>query len=247
MKDPQAPSFSISCAVCVLLLSLPVVSLAQNNSSSSGSSGHSSSASAPSFSTSVPAGHTTASSGGTSSGASHSGGAAHNPEPPHHPPHYWGSNGGGDVYIPYPAWYPAAVPNVDADNTDNSADYASDDQDDDAQYQGGPTIFDRRGMGAESYVPPVDSDSAQEQSQESEADTNASVTAEAPTDPTILVFKDGHQLEVQNYAVISQTLYDLTLGHRRKIALAELNLPETERLNEDRGVLFELPPSSQAN
>ncbi len=138
------------------------------------------------------------------------------------------------------------MPYVDADNSDNSADTASDDSSDDAEYQGGPTIFDRRGSGADSYIPPVDSGPAHE-SQESEADTNASISAEAPSDPTILVFKDGHQLEIENYAVISQTLYDLTPGHRRKIALAELDLPATEKLNDDRGVVFELPSSAQAN
>ena len=34
---------------------------------------------------------------------------------------------------------------------------------------------------------------------------------------TLLVFKDGHQLEVQNYAVIGDTLYDLTPGRHHKI------------------------------
>jgi hypothetical protein len=255
MRDFGPHSFSISLAFLVFLFSLPITGLAQNSNSSSASSssGHSS-ASAPSYSVSVPASHAPAGSGGTySTGSTHSGGTAgtphsggntQNPGDSHHS--YTRSvNGGGEVYIPYPAWYPAAVPYADADNTDNSADQSSaEDSDDDTEYQGGPTIFDRRGSGADSYVPPVDSDSAE---QESPVDADTSISAEAPTDPTILVFKDGHQLEVQNYAVISQTLYDLTPGHRRKIALAELNLPETERLNEDRGVIFELPPPAQAD
>jgi hypothetical protein len=46
---------------------------------------------------------------------------------------------------------------------------------------------------------------------------------------------------------VSQTLYDLTPGHRRKIALADLDLPATERENDDQGVTFQLPPSAQAN
>lgn len=241
----QGPrSFLISLAFAFLLLSLPAISVAQNNSSSSSSSGSSHSSSSPSFSVSAPASHAPASPGGTSTtGISHSGGGTHNPAPPHQPP-YWGSSGAGEVYISYPAWYPAAVPYVDAENSDNSPDTASDDSDDDAEYQGGPTIFDRRGSGAASYVPPVDLDSAE---QEWRADTNASISAEVPSDPTILVFKDGHQLELQNYAVVSQTLYDLTPGHRRKIALAELDLSATEKLNDDRGVIFELPSSAQAN
>jgi hypothetical protein len=68
-----------------------------------------------------------------------------------------------------------------------------------------------------------------------------------PQPPTTLVFKDGRQLEVNNYAIVSQTLYDLTPGHPRKIALADLDLSATQKQNDDRGVLFQLPPSAQAN
>jgi hypothetical protein len=52
---------------------------------------------------------------------------------------------------------------------------------------------------------------------------------------------------VNNYAIVSQTLYDLTSGHPRKIALADLDLPATEKQNDDHGVTFQLPPSAQAN
>jgi hypothetical protein len=53
-------------------------------------------------------------------------------------------------------------------------------------------------------------------------------------------------MEIQNYAVVGQTLYDLTSGRPRKISLADLDLPATEKLNDDRGVSFDLP-SGQAN
>jgi hypothetical protein len=65
--------------------------------------------------------------------------------------------------------------------------------------------------------------------------------------PTTLVFKDGHQIEVGNYAIVSQTLYDLTPGRPRRIALADLDLSATEKQNDDHGVVFQLPPSAQAN
>lgn len=249
-------SFPIALALALVLLSMSAISFAQSSSNSSAfsSSGHSS-ASAPSFSASAPASHAPASSGstitsgGTHSGGTggppHSGGGVHNPEPPHHPP--YSASGGGEVYIPYPAWYPAAVPYIDADNGNNSTDNVSDESDDDAEYQGGPTIFDRRGKGAESYVPPVDSAAVPEQSEDSQAGANESLSAQAPSNPTVLVFKDGHQVEVENYAVVGQTLYDLTPGHRRKVALAELDVPATVKLNDDRGVVFELPSSAQAN
>lgn len=61
----------------------------------------------------------------------------------------------------------------------------------------------------------------------------------------MLVFKDGHQLEVQNYAVIGDTLYDLTPGRHHKIAVDELDLPSTAKQNDERGVDFRLPPKPE--
>lgn len=58
---------------------------------------------------------------------------------------------------------------------------------------------------------------------------------------TVLVFLDGHQQEVRNYAIVGQTLYDLGTFVAHKIPLAELNLRETVKVNEDRGLEFRLP------
>ncbi|HXX01791.1 MAG TPA: hypothetical protein VEJ00_11280, partial [Candidatus Acidoferrales bacterium] len=66
-------------------------------------------------------------------------------------------------------------------------------------------------------------------------------------EPTVLVFKDGEKLEVGNYAIVGATLFDLSPGHHRKITLADLDLDATQKLNDDRGVIFQLPASSQAN
>ena len=63
----------------------------------------------------------------------------------------------------------------------------------------------------------------------------------------LLVFKDGRKLEVGNYAIVGATLFDLTPGHTRKIALADLDLEATRQQNDDRGVAFQLPPPAQAN
>jgi len=68
-----------------------------------------------------------------------------------------------------------------------------------------------------------------------------------PSIPTVLVFKDGHQLEVQNYAIVGTTLYDLTEGHRRKVALSELDLTATSQQNDDRGIDFHLPAGVAGN
>ena len=63
----------------------------------------------------------------------------------------------------------------------------------------------------------------------------------------MLVFKDGHQLEVSNYAIVGSTLYDLTVGRRHKIALADLDLTATAKQNDDRGIDFQVPAPPEAN
>ena len=64
---------------------------------------------------------------------------------------------------------------------------------------------------------------------------------------TVLVFKDGHQSTVMNYAIVGSTLYDLSEGRTKKVALAELDLPATMKQNDDRGVEFRLPAGVRAN
>jgi len=126
---------------------------------------------------------------------------------------------------------------------DDQGYYDNGDSDNDPNYQGGPTVFDRRGTGERSYIPPVN-DASSNAPQQSASDTEPDPE---PVDPTVLVFKDGHQLEVNNYAIVGATLFDLTPGHPRRIALADLNLDATRQQNDNRGVLFQLPPSAQAN
>lgn len=157
-------------------------------------------------------------------------------------------NANGDAFV-YPYVYPYVygVPYADLNDDNDNAD-----DDDDSQYQGGPTIFDRRGSGRDSYIPPTYEGPAHAQTETAtgtapDTPTPAQQQQETPHAPTTLVFKDGQQLEVENYAIVDQTLYDLTPGHRRRIALADLDLPATERQNDDRGVDFQVPPSSQAN
>jgi hypothetical protein len=67
-----------------------------------------------------------------------------------------------------------------------------------------------------------------------------SVSAAEPK-PTDLVFRDNHTEEVQNYAITGQTLWILTEQRARKIPLSELDLAATRKMNEDRGVDFEIP------
>jgi hypothetical protein len=69
---------------------------------------------------------------------------------------------------------------------------------------------------------------------------NGPVTA-ASSEKTQLIFNDKHSEEVQNYAIVGPTLWVLSPDKSRKIPLAQLDLPATEKVNGDRGVDFELP------
>jgi hypothetical protein len=152
-----------------------------------------------------------------------------------------------------PLVYAVPVPYaVDIGATDNDNDSDKDDVspgDRDPEYQGGPTIFDRRGSGAASYVPPVKNvptphavqNAVQNADQRADGST---ADPDPPQVPTLLIFKDGRKLELGNYAILGQTLFDLTPGHARRVALDELDLEATRKQNDDRGVTFQLP---QAN
>jgi hypothetical protein len=147
---------------------------------------------------------------------------------PHHRPRYpQGSVG----YYGYP-YYGYGYDGGYYDNGD-AQNYAPEDE-----YNGGPTIFDRRGPG---YVP-------RPPEPEASADERSSAAAPEATSeqspPTLLVFKDGHELEVENYAIVGSTLYDLTEGHRRKVALSDLDLTATLKQNDDRGIDFHLAGGS---
>src|SRR4029079_5281247 len=67
---------------------------------------------------------------------------------------------------------------------------------------------------------------------------------EAKQPQTVLVFKDGRQLDVENYAIVGGTLYDLSEGHTKKVALAELDLAATAKQNDERGVEFRVPAAN---
>ncbi len=59
---------------------------------------------------------------------------------------------------------------------------------------------------------------------------------------TALVFRDQHVEEVRNYAIAGGTLWVLN-DHRagKKIPLAQLDLDATVKMNDDRGVDFQVP------
>ncbi|MBZ5707282.1 MAG: hypothetical protein LAN63_18190 [Acidobacteriia bacterium] len=166
-----------------------------------------------------------------------------NPNPPLFPHHHRDRDHdrdrnqflqGGVAIYPVPYAVPYAVP-VEDTSVEEPEDYS-----------GGPTIFDRRGPGTayrgelRSEAPPRD-ERAAEVAPEPAAPPAETPVADQPK--TVLVFKDGHQAEVENYAIVGDTLYDLSEGRRHKIPLSDLDLTATAQQNDDRGIDFKVPPS----
>jgi hypothetical protein len=156
-----------------------------------------------------------------------------NPNPPLFPHRHHQFFTGGVAVYPVPYAVPYAVP-VPVDDTPED------------DYSSGPAIFDRRGRGPANYSvdryperTPREPRAAADAPPEPVA--QVAQAAPAPFPKTLLVFKDGHQIEVGNYAIIGRTLYDLSEGHHRKIALSELNLTATTQQNDERGIDFVLP------
>ena len=64
--------------------------------------------------------------------------------------------------------------------------------------------------------------------------------SQAASTPVVLVYRDGHRVEVQNYAIVGETMWVLDERNSSKIPLSDLDLEATRR--ENRGNLrFSLP------
>jgi hypothetical protein len=62
--------------------------------------------------------------------------------------------------------------------------------------------------------------------------------------PTILIFRDGSHREITNYALMGNSIYDLSVKPgqgRMKIMLADLDIPATIAANDQRGIDFKIP------
>jgi hypothetical protein len=79
-----------------------------------------------------------------------------------------------------------------------------------------------------------------EQLREDRARSNAAANSQ-PQPATVIVFQDKHTEEVRNYAIVGETLWIFTEQRARKVLLSDLDVPATQKTNEDRGVDFRLP------
>ncbi len=137
-----------------------------------------------------------------------------------------------------PLWFPAySVPYTQVVVVTPEA--LAGDYGDYGNYEASPAMYVRRGpMGDRVRAQEPEQELAPPPAQVVKVPEPAPVTAQPST---LLVFKDGHQLEVLNYAIVDGTLFDLGDGRARKIQLADLDLSATQKANDDRGVDFRLP------
>ncbi len=64
---------------------------------------------------------------------------------------------------------------------------------------------------------------------------------ESPAEPTVLVFRDKHTQEVQNYAIVGGTLWIFSEQRATKLPLSWLDIEATTQANDERGVNFQVP------
>ena len=125
---------------------------------------------------------------------------------------------------PYYSWYadPLDYQNNDNQTADSSADYA------------GPYADDG---GLQSDVQALNGKVDRLQ-----ADLEARNRPRAELQPaTALVFRDQHVEEVHNYAISGGTLWVFGDQSAKKIPLTQLDLDATVKMNDDRGVDFQVP------
>ncbi len=143
--------------------------------------------------------------------------------------------GSGPFFVPFPVGYPVPYP------VPVMPEYVEDQttQQPEPEPEGNyppATIFDRR---------PTRTPQAAAQAVERQPDSIKPVVEtaphpERPQEPTLVIFKDGKKIEVLNFAIVGDTLYELSPEYR-KIPLADLDVPATVKANDDRGLEFHVP------
>jgi hypothetical protein len=188
-------------------------------------------------------------SGGTHfSGGGHSGfrgpGAFHSP---HHGPVFvprHGFNGRRFVhrnFYPYYNWYPSYAyyggPLWDWNDSSYDARFNNDDY---ARYQTDEEI-NRLSDEVRQLREERDYNEAAAQPRAIPAPPPAAQAKARPDLPVVVVFLDRHIQEVKNYAVANEMLVVLDGNRRTKYPLADIDLAATMKLNDERGVDFQIP------
>ncbi len=72
-------------------------------------------------------------------------------------------------------------------------------------------------------------------------DANAPSAGPSNAATATLVFRNGHRLDVANYAIVGQTLWVFDEQRARRVPLADLNLDATRKANAENGFDLKLP------
>jgi hypothetical protein len=117
-----------------------------------------------------------------------------------------------------------------------------------AYLQGAHDAMTRQDQGesryGEHYMDSRERSQQQPADQKSPDNTKAEFSMVPPEDKspaTVFIFKDGHQLETKNYAIMGGTLFDFSGKLVKKIQLDDLDPTATVKANDDRGVQVKLP------
>jgi hypothetical protein len=86
------------------------------------------------------------------------------------------------------------------------------------------------------YEPAAQRPQPARQSNNNNSDNNSDIVP-----PTVLVFRDQHKKEVQNFAIVGETVWIFAPQRTEKIPLSDLDLAATAKANDDRGVDFHIP------
>lgn len=82
---------------------------------------------------------------------------------------------------------------------------------------------------------------ARKQHTEAKSNSEAAPARDSDWPATVFIFKDGHQIETSNFAIMGHTLYDFSSDGLKKVQLANLDKAATIKANDDRGIEVKLP------
>lgn len=154
-----------------------------------------------------------------------------------------------DPYVQAPSEQTADSSNRNSAAADQAQPAANDEMLRQAYLQGArdalkDTLEKERGRYGDHYLDSRE----QEPSHASDPTRNSSEeTAPAPSrkedssPATVFIFKDGHQVETRNFAIMGDTLYDFSTSVLKKVQLGDLDKDKTVQANEDRGITVKLP------
>jgi hypothetical protein len=159
---------------------------------------------------------------------------------------YFGDGGypsAADPYVPESSADPAPAQEASADRSDDELRAAYLQGARDALSRQGDTRYGEHYMDSrERRQQPAREEKKSERRPKpaDESDAQASAPVEDKTPATVFIFKDGHQLETKNYAIMGGTLFDFSSKMLKKIQMDEIDSAATVKANDDRGVTMKL-------